>query len=267
MPIEVATKIEVFDQEEFHALDRKLMRMVFDVHNEFGRFFDEVLYKRELAARWLAAKLGAAECEARISVTHESFRKDYLMDVLFNHGLMLEAKAAEALAPAHRAQGLNYLFLTGMQHARLVNFRPEQVEHEFLSTRLTPARRRQFQVVDLDWRTVNPESSWLREKVITVLTDWGAFLEVTIYRDAITHFLGGSERAIRPVPVQSGECLLGQQPVHLLTDDTAFAFTAVTADRSSMAEHQIRFLKHTPLRFVQWVNFNRHQIEFTTLTK
>ena len=34
-----------------------------------------------------------------------------------------------------------------------------------------------------------------------------------------------------------------------------------------MREHQLRFLKHTPLKFIQWVNFNRHQIEFTTLAK
>jgi len=39
----------------------------------------------------------------------------------------------------------------------------------------------------------------------------------------------------------------------------------VTAGGKSMADHQRRFLKHTPLRALHWVNFNRHQIEFTTL--
>src|SRR5215510_5561805 len=113
MPIKVATEIQVFDQEHFHSLDRHLMRIIFDVHNEFGRFLDEALYKSEIAARWTAVGHGTAEREVRISVTHETFRKDYSMDLLFNRGLMLEAKAAEALAGAHRAQGLNYLFLTG----------------------------------------------------------------------------------------------------------------------------------------------------------
>lgn len=267
MPIEVATEIRVFDQEEFHALDRKLMGIVFDIHNEFGRFFDEMLYKREIAARWLDAELGTTELEMRIAVTHESFRKDYSMDLLFNHGLMLEVKVAETLVPSHRTQGLNYLFLTGMQHARLVNLRPERVEHEFLSTKLTTEKRRQFTVVDPAWRAVNAESDWLREKVITLLKDWGAFLELALYRDAVTHFLGGPEQVIRPVPVHSGMRHLGEQSVHLLTDDTAFAFTAVTADGGSMAEHQRRFLNHTTLRFIQWINFNRHQIEFRTLAK
>ncbi|HEU0038594.1 MAG TPA: GxxExxY protein [Verrucomicrobiae bacterium] len=267
MSIEVATEIRVLGQEEFHALDRKLMAVVFDVHNEFGRFLDEALYKREIAARWLDARLGTAEREVRITVTYASFRKDYSMDLLFNHGLMLEAKVAEAIVAAHRTQGLNYLFLTGMQHARLVNLRPERVEHEFLSTRLTAERRRQFAVVDAGWRAVNDESTWLREKVVSLLSEWGTFLEVALYRDAVTHFLGGSERVVQSVPVRSRGRWLGEQLVHLLTDDTAFAFTAITSDRSSMEDHQIRFLKHTPLCFVQWVNFNRHQIEFTTLAR
>ena len=266
MPIEVATEIRVFNQEEFHALDRKLMGIVFDVHNEFGRFFDEVLYKREIAARWVEAGLGTAELEVKIAGTNESFRRDYSMDLLLNHGLMLEAKVAETLTPSHRTQGLNYLFLTGMQHARLVNLRPERVEHEFLSTKLTPEKRRQFTVVDSAWRAVNAESVALRKRVISLLSDWGAFLEVSLYRDALRISLVGRTRSLA-VPVNSGVRLLGEQSVHLLTGDTAFAFTAVTADRNSMAEHQLRFLNHTPLRFIQWVNFNRHQIEFSTLAK
>src|SRR2546428_35811 len=153
MPIEVATQIRVFDQEEFHALDKKLMRMVFDVQNEF------------------------------------------------------------------------------------------------LSTKLTPDKRRQFSVVDSAWQAVNEESSWLRSKVMALLNDWGAFLEVSLYRDALTNFLGGPHPVTRAVPVYSGPRVLGEQKVYLLANDTAFALTAVTAQQSSMLEHQARFLKHTPLRF------------------
>jgi GxxExxY protein len=165
MPIDVSARIEVLDQERFHALDKKLMGIIFDVHNKFGRFFDETLYKAEIAARWADAGLGTAEREVRIAATHDSFHKDYLMDLLFNHGLMLEAKTAESLVPIHRNYGLNYLFLTGMQHGRLVNLRPERVQHEFLSTRLTPERRRQFTVEKSEWRNLNPESSLLERHI------------------------------------------------------------------------------------------------------
>ena len=102
MPIEVASRIEVFDQEKFHSLDRKLMGIVFDVHNRFGRFFDEELYKAEIAHRWVEAGYGTAEREVRVTARHGAFRQDYRMDILFNHGLMLEAKTTETLTPSHR---------------------------------------------------------------------------------------------------------------------------------------------------------------------
>ena len=41
MPIEISTGIQVYEQEEFHALDRRIMGVVFDIHNDFGRLLDE----------------------------------------------------------------------------------------------------------------------------------------------------------------------------------------------------------------------------------
>jgi len=267
MPIEVKSNIVLLAQPEFHALTAKLLRIIFDVHNEFGRFLDESLYQHEIAARWSAAGLGKIEREVQINVSHKTFRKSYFMDALFNNGLMLEAKVADALTSSHRSQGLNYLFLTGMQHALLANLRPERVEHEFLSTTLTLAERRKFSIVDAGWQPLNDQSQGLRETLVELLADWGAFLEVGLYREAVTHLLGGTEQVVGRVPVYSGDRLIGNQTVHFLTADSAFAFTAMTRNRAALQDHQRRFLKHTPLRCIQWVNFNRHDIEFTTLTK
>src|SRR5262245_33011072 len=125
MPIEVATTIKPLDQEGFHALDRRIMRVVFDVHNEFGRLLDEDLYKCEITNRCAAIGLLPAEREVRIRVSYETFVKDYFMDLLFCGGFMLEAKVAERLVSAHRGQSLNYLLLAGLRHGRLVNFRGE----------------------------------------------------------------------------------------------------------------------------------------------
>lgn len=267
MPIEIPSDIRALDQEEFHALDRKLMRIVFDVHNEFGRFLDEKLYKREMAARWIESGLGQAEQEVIVSVRHESFVKELRMDLLFNGGLMLEAKAAETIVAAHRAQSLNYLLMAGLHHGKLVNFRPIRVEHEFVSTRLTPELRRRFEVNDADWCAISKECDWLHSTLTKLLEDWGAFLEVNLYREAITHFLGGPDRVIQPVAVHSGKKVIGEQSVHRLNRHSAFAFTAVTREQESMREHQRRFMNHTPLEYIQWVNFNHHKIEFTTLRK
>src|SRR5512138_2923559 len=123
MPITVGTEIRVFTQEEFYALDRQILGVVFEVHNDFGRLLDEELFKHEIAARCTALGIQPVEREVRIRVTHDGFAKDYMMDLLFAHGVMFEAKTVESLGPSHRNQTLNYLLLAGMNHAHLVNLR------------------------------------------------------------------------------------------------------------------------------------------------
>ncbi|MBI2926612.1 MAG: GxxExxY protein [Verrucomicrobia bacterium] len=266
MPIHVATQIKVLTQEEFHALDERIMAVIFEVHNEFGRFLDEILFKREIAARCEERGIVPVEREVKITVTHDSFSKDYFMDLLFCHGLMTEAKTAEAISPAHRSKSLHYLFLTGMHHSKLVNLRPERVEHEFVSTSLTPEERRRFNVIDSRWQESGPESVWLKTKMTDLLHDWGAFLDFNLYREGITHFLGGPEKVRQAVEVRSGQRLLGHQTVHLLTFDTAFAISAVNRRADPMEEHLRRFFRHTALRCIQWVNLDRHDLHFVTLT-
>lgn len=51
MPIQVTREIRVLNQQEFHALHHRLLGIIFEIHNEFGRLLDEVLFKREIAAR------------------------------------------------------------------------------------------------------------------------------------------------------------------------------------------------------------------------
>jgi len=266
MPIQVDSKIRVFTQNQFHELDHRVMPVVHAVHDEFGRLLDEAVFKRTIALR-CAAKGIEAEQEVRIRVTHDTFAKDYFLDVLLAHGMMVEAKATETLTRAHRAQALNYLLLTGMQHGRLVNLRPAAIQDEFVSTRLGPVARREFSVVDSGWIEPNEPSAWLKGQFIELLRDWGAFLEVGLYREAIVHFLGGPEAACPEIEVLDGPRPVGHQRVCLLTDDTAFSCTALTRDRDTMREHQLRFLAHSRLRFIQWVNLNRARIEFTTLSR
>lgn len=265
MPIHVPSQIKVLDQQEYHALNHRVLRIVFDVHNDFGRFLNETLFKREIAVRCAEAGILPAERELRIQLVHDSFQKDYLMDLLIANSLMIEAKTCEAIVPAHRSQTLNYLLLTGMQHGTLVNLRNRRVEHEFVSTQLTQESRRQFNILDLRWNYSDHHSVWLKEKITALLHDWGAFLEVGIYREAVSHFLGGPETACRPVNLVSGERLLGTQNLHLLTPDTAFALSAITAKTDDYESHLTRFLRHTQLRQMHWINFNHHDIEFVTL--
>jgi GxxExxY protein len=265
MPIQVSVPIDVLDQEQFHALDQRIIGIVFDVHNEFGRLMDEELYKREIAARCAAMGL-VTEREVRIRVSHEDFIKDYSMDLLVSRGYMLEGKAAELLVPAHRGQSLNYILMAGMRHARLVNFRTERVEHEFISTTLTPEERRRFTVEDRDWIEESDRSRFLKEKTIELLQDWGAFLDVNLYREGLVHFLGGAAAVTRPIEIFRGSRAVGTQRLNLVTDEEGFALTMLPGNSGAMREHLRRLLEHTGLRHIHWINLNRHRVEFATLS-
>ncbi len=267
MPIEVEAGICGFEQEQFHAWDRRVMGIVFEVHNDFGRLLEEELYKREIAARCVETGMGPVEREVRVRVRHEGFAKDYYMDVLVGGGFMLEAKAVERLSPAHRGQALNYLMLAGLTHGRLVNLRSERVEHEFVSTTLTLGERRRFEVVERGWMEAGAESARLKGVMIELVKDWGGFLDVGLYREALVHFLGGAEAVCRPVGVFSGERLLGTQSLNLLNEETAFAVTTVTDESGAMRRHLERLVRHTRLTAIQWVNLNRHTLELTTIQK
>ena len=265
MPIEVDSEIRIFDRDEFHSLSHRVLGIAFDVHNEFGRLMDESIYKRAITLRCAAAGILPARQEVEIKLSFEGFEKKYFMDLLFALGLMVEAKTVESLTKAHFAQALHYLLLTGMPNGLLVNLRTERVEHQFVSTTLDLAERRRFTIHDADFRPINEPSRWLRETVTRLLADWGAFLQVALYREAIIHFLGGREVALRKIPILDGDQSLGFDEVCLLCDDTALAFTALTDGQPRMRDHLQRFLGHTRLACIQWINLNHHDIEFTTL--
>ena len=97
MPVIVHTPIRRLSQAEFGKLAYSVMGCVFQIHHELGRFFDEKIYKRELAHRHPAVQL-----EVPIEVIYASFRKLQYIDVLVDGGGPFEFKAVEAITPRHR---------------------------------------------------------------------------------------------------------------------------------------------------------------------
>jgi GxxExxY protein len=266
MPIRTAVPIRVFDQESYHQVDRRVTGLAFAIHNELGRYLDESLYQGELTRR--CREVGfEVEPEMRITVGFEDFSKSYFADHLINGGVIVEDKAVAALGPAHKGQALNYLFLCGLHHATVLNFGSERVQHEFVSTRLTPAERRRYEVVRAHWNPLTPRCRELHDLLHQLLAEWGTFLDPILYRDALTHFLGGEERVVREVRVSSGGILIGAQKTHLLTDDIAFSVTASTHHPETVLEHHRRFLRHTPLRALHWINLNHKQIALWTIER
>ena len=150
MPIQCPINTIRITQDEFRILASEVMHHVFAIHNEFGRFFDELIYKRELASR-----MNGVELEVPIIVTYESFAKTYRADVLVNAAGLFEFKAASGIHSVHRGQMLNYLLLLNLAHGKVINIRPQRVQHEFVNcpNRLTERQGAQ------DFEPLHPDSS------------------------------------------------------------------------------------------------------------
>lgn len=265
MPIELQHPIQQISEKEFHELDYEIMRMAFATHGDLGRFYDETIYQNELERRCQEAGISTTK-EFETKLIHKDFEKPLFLDLLINASSMYELKATKSIVDPHRIQALNYLFATNTQHGKLINFRPSSVEHEFVSTHLTLEKRRKYCIEDKGWdRGSNPER--IRAILSSLLDDWGAFLDTDIYLDALCHFLGGKEHIIRPVEIHSQTTLLGQQKIPLLSTTEGFCLTSLTKNIPAYKKHLIRFLKHTHLESIHWINFNRSQINLTSLPR
>ena len=193
--------------------------------------------------------------------------KTYYMDLLINNGIMYEFKTAKTINGEHRKQALNYLLLAGLNHGKLVNMKPQTVQHEFVSTKLTSERRYKHTINDRRWVDIDQDSSWLKELMFELLSDWGAFLDTDLFYDAIKHFRGGEENVVKRIEVVNDSRVLGTQRAHLLNSRTAFEISAVTRNACSYEQHLRRLISHTSLRAIQWINLNHHNITFETISQ
>ncbi|MBC8095589.1 MAG: GxxExxY protein [Akkermansiaceae bacterium] len=266
MPITSPHDLRPIGQEEFAELDYRVMRIAFECQNELGRLCEESIYQNDLVARLKAAGLAAAT-EVGVTVTHGDFAKTYLIDLIVANAGIYELKTAHALAGPHEAQLLNYLFLCGAHHGKLINFRPAQVESRFANTTLTQTERRQFAVDMKAWREHDQTDRFFRENLLGLLDDWGGWLDLELYTEALIHFYGGEDQVVHRLPLTRGQTGLGGQCFHLLNPETAFRVTALTQSASQYEHHLRAMLRLSPLRTLQWVNLGRHKIQLVSLTR
>jgi len=264
MPIHVHADIRYQNQDDFAQIAYAVMNHVFAVHNEMGRFFDEDIYRDAVAAR-----IGAdAQTEVRIDVQFEDFRKKYYIDLLVGEGAVFELKSVRRLGVAQRSQLLNYLLLTELSHGKLVNFRLDLVEHEFVNTHLKRLDRTNFQVSERNWCELAPAERPLKDWLIALLRDVGAGLDVNLYQAAVSHFFGCEDTALHDVEILSGDHKLGHQKVRLAMPNWAFKVTTIgQADHPRFEDQARRFLQHTRLHGIQWINITRQKVTFTTIRR
>ena len=260
MPITLRTPLRRLSQAEFGDLAYSVMGCVFQIHRDLGRFFDEKIYKRELAHRHPGVQL-----EVPIEVTHGTFRKLQFIDVLVDGGGPFEFKAVEAITPRHPAQLLHYMLLAELEHGKLVNLRNKSVEHEFVNTTLTRKDRVQFEIADSQWTANAPGAARFKEVLTALLRDWGTGLDLQLYEEALTHLLGGEPQVLADVEVRPREHTLGHQKMRLVAPRVAFVLTALPEADADFESHTRRLLRNTALDTILWANISLKMVMFTRI--
>lgn len=260
MPIHLPQGLRRLGEDEFRQVAYGVMQVVFALHNEMGCLFDETIYKHALGQRVRGVRV-----EVPLQASFQSFCKNYFLDVLVADGAVFEFKTADCFVNRHRAQLLNYLLLAELPHGKLVNLGGDLVEHEFVNATLTHEERITFQVVDEDYRETQGTGCSVRDLLVTILRDWGTCLDLALYQEALNHFLGGRERVVRPVEVCLGGTTVGQQKLSMISPEASVCISVLN-DGQDRYEYQLRrFLMHTTLKAIQWVNIGRKLVTFKTI--
>ncbi len=222
------------------------MAEIFRQRRELGRLFSENVYRQALKAT-----LNNIETEVEIKVSLHGFCKSYFIDIVASSGALFELKAVESLHQRHRKQLLHYLFLTGLKHGKLVNVRPEIVEHEFINTSLTNAARRAFSIQDSEWTASQGFGPPEKALMIEIVADWGIGLERTLYEEALFHFLGIGENSTSNVDVILDGQIITSQPTALCSPGTALKITAFEDNTAVYESALTQFLSKTSLGTIQ----------------
>lgn len=264
MPIVSQLKLRNLNQAEFDERDFVVMRCAYAAQNALGRLCDERVYENDLARRVRAEGFRSVHTQVPVNVTLDGFAKEYRLDLVVDDALY-ELKAVSTLAPQHEAQVLHYAMLADVNHAKLLNFRPDKVRGQLLFNTMLCEKRRRLCWEERAWQPLSPECAALKEHLQDALDDWGGCLETRLYEEALIHFCGGAEKCACRIPVVFDGVELGSHAVNSHAAGLFFLVTAFTDAPEQQHSHIRRLLRLTRLRAVQWFNLNRTTVQLQTI--
>ena len=102
-----------------------LMGAAFEVHNVLGGGLSEEIYQQSLEME-LKLRSIPFQSQQRLTVYYKQqpLKATYLPDMLVFDGILVELKAASALAAEHEAQLMNYMRISRQSVGYLINFGP-----------------------------------------------------------------------------------------------------------------------------------------------
>lgn len=117
---------------DINDLTHVVIGCAYKVHNVLGPGFLEKVYENALKVE-LAKRGIAARQQVKLPVWYEGHRVGlYFPDLWIEGQLIIELKAALALAPEHELKLVHYLTATGIDNGLLINFgKTVQVKRKF----------------------------------------------------------------------------------------------------------------------------------------
>jgi GxxExxY protein len=107
------------------ALTGKIIGAFFDVYNELGHGYAELVYQRAIV---IALRERGVEIETERALTiyyHGQIVGEYRADLITEGKVIVECKVAPKIAQTHETQLLNYLKATSIKIGLILNFGPD----------------------------------------------------------------------------------------------------------------------------------------------
>lgn len=250
-------------KNQFHKLDSQIMKHAFDIHNRMGSRHDEETYQNELLH--LIRRNGIlAQKEVLLPIEFRSFKKDYFIDLLIEGEHIYELKVLPNITNQCRSQTINYQLIAEKPYGKLINFGAPSVEHEFSTSTLTKDERRMFTADSAGWDVAfDPDHTFLT-LTSDLLSDWGTRLDPALYSEALLSLLPGGKE-IRIEIISEGRSI-GSKQVRLASPGIAMKVTTSKKPKPLEIQFQ-KFINHTNLKALLWVNLNQNEITFLTIRK
>ncbi len=117
-------------------LTYKVIGVAMEVHRNLGCGFTEKVYQDALEKELQIQKI-PYEREVRMHVIYknEELDSEYIPDFVCYDKIVVELKAVEELTDLHKAQTINYLHVSRMPVALLMNFGAESLEFQRYNAR------------------------------------------------------------------------------------------------------------------------------------
>ena len=114
-----------------HTTSYKILGILFEVHNNLGKGFLEIVYKDAIEYELNQSKIHFdREREYEVNYKQTILSHKFYADFVIFDKIILEVKSCKHISDSHIAQAMNYLKISHNQLAIIANFNNESLEYK-----------------------------------------------------------------------------------------------------------------------------------------